>query len=56
MFTYFFKRYHDVFSWTYEYLNTYDTHIIQHVITIKEGVNPFQQKLRKIHLTLELII
>jgi hypothetical protein len=48
-FTQLFKRYRDVFSWTYEDLKTYDTCIIQHVIPIKEGVNPFQQKLRKIH-------
>jgi hypothetical protein len=51
-----FKRYRDVFSWTYEYLKTYDTCIIQHVIPIKEGVKPFQQKLRKIHPTLEPLI
>jgi hypothetical protein len=42
--------------WTYEDLKTYDTRIIQHVIPIKEGVKPFQQKLRKVHLTLESLV
>jgi hypothetical protein len=51
-----FKKYRDVFAWTYEDLKTYDTHIIQHIIPIKEGVKPFQQKLRKIHPTLEPLI
>ena len=35
-----FKQYKDVFSWTYEYLKTYDTKIIQHVIPIKAGIKP----------------
>jgi hypothetical protein len=48
-----FKKYCDVFAWTYEYLKMYETHIIQHVVPIKEGVKPFQQKWRKIHPTLE---
>jgi hypothetical protein len=51
-----FKKYRDVFSWTYDDLKTYDTRIIQHVIPIKEGIKPFQQKLRKIHPTLEPLI
>ena len=37
-----FRQYKDVFAWTYEDLNTYDTKIIQHVILIKVGVKPFQ--------------
>ena len=40
----------------YEYLKTYDTHIIQHIIPIKAGVKPFQQQLRKIHPKLEPLI
>jgi hypothetical protein len=36
-----FKKYHNVFAWTYDDLKTYDTRIFQHVIPIKEGVNPF---------------
>jgi hypothetical protein len=56
MFMQLFKRHRDVVSWNYEYLKTYNTCIIQHVIPIKEGVKPFQQKLRKKHLTVELLI
>jgi hypothetical protein len=33
-----FKKYLDVFTWTYEYLNIYDTRIIHQVIPIKGGV------------------
>jgi hypothetical protein len=55
-FTKLFKKYRDVFAWTYDDLKTYDTRIIQHVIPIKEGIKPFQQKLRKIHPTLEPLI
>jgi hypothetical protein len=51
-----FKKYQDVFTWTYEDLKTYDIHIIQQIIPIKEGFKPFQQKLRKINLTIELSI
>jgi hypothetical protein len=51
-FTELFKRYRDVFAWTYDDMKTYDTRIIQHVIPIKEGVKPFQQNLIKIHPTL----
>ena len=43
-----FRQYKDVFAWTYEDLKTYDTKIIQHVIPIKVGVKPYQQRLRKI--------
>jgi hypothetical protein len=42
-FTELFKRYQDVFAWTYDVLKTYDTRIIQHVIPIKEGVNHFRK-------------
>jgi hypothetical protein len=55
-FTQLFKKYQDVFAWTYEDLKTYDTRIIQHIIPIKYGVKPFQKKLRKIHPTLEPLI
>jgi hypothetical protein len=43
-FTHMFKRYCDVFSWTYEDMKLYDTRIIKHVIPIKEGVKTFQKK------------
>lgn len=42
-----------MFSWSYEDLNTFDTQIMQHIIPIKEGVNPVQQKLSKMHPNLE---
>ena len=51
-----FRQYKDVFSWNYEYLKTYDTKIIQHVIPIKVGVKPYQQPLRKMHPKLEPLI
>lgn len=52
-FVYLFRQYCDVFMWTYDDLKTYDTWIIQHIILTREGVKPFQQKLRKVHLSLE---
>ena len=42
--------------WTYEDLKTYDTNIIQHVIPLKENTKPFQQKLRKMHPSLEPLV
>jgi Mg2+ and Co2+ transporter CorA len=49
----FFKEYKYIFSWMYEYLKTYDTKIMQHIIPMKPQANPFQQKLRKMHPSLE---
>jgi hypothetical protein len=43
------KEFSDVFTWTYEYLRTYDTSIIEHKIPLKEETKPFRQKLRKIN-------
>ena len=37
----FFQKYKDIFSWTYEDLKTYDTHIIKQFIPIKAVVKPF---------------
>eukprot|EP00253_Pinus_taeda_P029475 PITA_29475 len=51
-----FKQYRDVFTWTYDYLKTYDKRIAQHIIKIKEGAKPYQQKLRKVHPSLEPLI
>jgi hypothetical protein len=48
-----FWKYQDVFAWTYDDLKTYDTWIIQHTIPMKKDVKPFQQKLWKIHPSLE---
>lgn len=51
-----FKKYTDVFSWSYEDLKTYDVGIIQHKIPLKEGIKPFKHKLRQINpLLLPLI-
>ena len=51
-----FKEYKDVFAWTYEDLKTYDMIIIQHIIPLKEDAKPFQQKLRKMHPSLEPLV
>jgi hypothetical protein len=37
-----FREYQDVFAWSYRELKTYDTHIIQHTISLKSKVKPFQ--------------
>jgi hypothetical protein len=39
------RQYQDVFAWSYRDLKTYDTRIIQHTISLKPEVKPFQQKL-----------
>ena len=51
-----FKEYKDVFGWTYEDLKTYGMKIIQHIIPLKEYANPFQQKLGKMHPSLESLV
>jgi hypothetical protein len=48
-----FREYQDVFAWSYQYLKTYATHIIQHTISLKPRVKPFQQNLWKYHKSLE---
>jgi hypothetical protein len=48
-----FRQYQYVFAWSYRYLKTYDTCIIQHTISLKTEVKPFQQKLQKYHPSLE---
>ena len=40
----------------YEYLKTYDMKIIHNIIPLKEDAKPFQQKLRKMHPSLEPLI
>jgi hypothetical protein len=52
-FTRLFKEYKDVFAWSYEDLKSFDTQIIKHIIPIKEGAKIVQQKLHKIHPSLE---
>lgn len=51
-----FKEFKDVFAWTYEDFKTDDTKIIQHIIPLKEDAKPFQQKLRKMHPSLEPLV
>lgn len=51
-----FKEYKDIFSWAYDDLKTSDTKIIQNVILFKKDVNPFQQKLQKLHSSLETLV
>jgi hypothetical protein len=36
----------NVFAYTYEYLRTYDTSVIDHTIPLKEEAKPFRKKLR----------
>jgi hypothetical protein len=36
------KEFTDVFAWTYEDLNTYDTSVIKNKIPLKEGAKPFR--------------
>jgi hypothetical protein len=43
------KDFADVFSWKYEYLQTYDTRIIEHKIPLKEDTKPFRQKCKLIN-------
>jgi hypothetical protein len=41
------KEFLDIFSWSYDDPNVYDTSIIQHVIPIKEYHKLFKHKLRR---------
>jgi hypothetical protein len=43
------REFSDVFAWTYKYLKTYDTSVIEHKIPLKEAAKPFKQKLRQIN-------
>ena len=51
-----FKEFKDFFAWTYEDLKSYDMNIIQHIIPLKEDTKPFQQKLQKMHPSLESLV
>lgn len=44
-----FKKYSDVFAWSYKDLKTYDTNTIHHKIPLKKGVKSYKQKLRHIN-------
>ena len=47
------KEYKDFFAWTYDYLKTFDSSIMQHNIPLNLDAIPYQQNLRKIHPSLE---
>lgn len=49
-----FKEYKDVFAWAYGDLKTFDTSFMQHVIPLEKEAKPYQQKLHKMHTSLEL--
>ena len=51
-----FKEYKDVFAWTYGDLKKFDTSVMQHVIPLEKDVRPHQQKLRKMHPSLEPLV
>ena len=51
-----YTKYKDIFTWTYEDLKKNGTHNISYVISIKEGVKYFQQKLCKFYQKLKSII
>jgi hypothetical protein len=55
-YTEFLKEFADVFAWTYEDLNTYDTSVIEHKIPLKEEAKPFRQNLRQINPMLLLVM
>ena len=39
----------DVFAWTYDDLEVYDTNFIYHTIPVKENEKPFKKKLRRMN-------
>ena len=45
----FLRQYKDVFAWSYDELQTYDTTVIEHKIPLKPCIKPFKQKLRQIN-------
>ena len=47
------KEYNNVFTWTYDDLKTFDSSIMQHNITLNPNAISYQQKLRKMHPSLE---
>ena len=50
------KEFVDIFAWSYQYLRTYDTSIIQHKIPRKQNTKPFKHKLRRLNLSLLPVI
>ena len=50
------KKFVDIFAWSYEYLKTFDTDIIQHKIPLKASSKPFRQKIQQFNPMLMSII
>jgi hypothetical protein len=50
------KKFVDTFAWSYEYLKTFDTDIIQHKIPLKTGSKPFRQNIQQFNPMLMSII
>jgi hypothetical protein len=51
-----FKEFTEIFSWSYDYLKTYDTDIIEHGLLMNVGCKPFRHKLRQVNPILFPII
>eukprot|EP00253_Pinus_taeda_P034992 PITA_34992 len=51
-----FKEYKDIFAWTYGDLKTFDTSVMQHMIPLEKEAKPYQQKLCKMHPSLEPLV
>ena len=47
------REYKDFFAWTCDDLKTFDLSIMHHNIPLKPNIKPYQQKLRKMHPSLE---
>ena len=47
------KEYKNAFAWTYGDLKTFDSSIMQHNIPLKTDARPYQQKMRKMHPSIE---
>jgi hypothetical protein len=51
-----FKEYVDVFAWSYDDLKAYEKSIFQQIIPLREGTNPFNQKIKIMNLKLKPLI
>jgi hypothetical protein len=49
-------EFQDVFAWSYKDIRAFDPTLIQHAITIKEGIKPVRKKQRPINPALEATI
>ena len=43
------KEYRDVLAFSYDELKVYNEDVLQHTIPLKEGAQPFKQKLRQMN-------